>query len=565
MRTSEVAPAVSIVMPIRGEWDTLLRALTAIAAQRYDGRLELVIASAGDNPHTRARVAACARAAAVPWPVRILSNPAGSASAGLNAAFRHATGAVIVRVDGRCLIAADYVARCVETLRRTGAAAVGGPMRPRGETPWAAAVAVAMTSRLGTGGAAFRHATTAGPVETVYLGAWWRTTLRDSDGFDERLLRNQDDELSTRLRRAGGTVWLDPRVQSEYLVRPTWRALWRQYLGYGRWKPLVVRMRPSTSASTRVRGWHWRQWAPPVFVAGCVLTAGAAALGYLLVAFAVTMRGVVPRAVRARVPVALLTMVTAYGVGIWMGILTGEGRRAEAWPDHRARGRAERRRRATRDYTRHDARERGDGARWRDDVAGRIWLRDDLTRATAEALARADVRPATLRRVLDVGCGTGGSLRVLRAVGCAPDALYAVDLLPHRAPAGLRVAAADAVDGLPLQDRCVDLVCLSTCLSALPGRHARAAAVYEARRVLRPGGVLVVYDIRLWRPWRRDVRRVGLPELRRYWPEARMTSRVLTPWPPLVRLLTRVWPGACDALARGSWWCGHRLTVWTTP
>ena len=64
-------------------------------------------------------------------------------------------------------------------------------------------------------------------------------------------MRNQDDEFTDRLRRAGGRVRLLPGRSRYYWSRAASRGLWRQYHGYGFWKVRVIRMRGGWPSSPR--------------------------------------------------------------------------------------------------------------------------------------------------------------------------------------------------------------------------------------------------------------------------------------------------------------------------
>jgi ubiquinone/menaquinone biosynthesis C-methylase UbiE len=118
-----------------------------------------------------------------------------------------------------------------------------------------------------------------------------------------------------------------------------------------------------------------------------------------------------------------------------------------------------------------------------------------VQRALVDALSQQS--PAD---VLDLGCGPG---RTLRALGAAfPDAqLTGVDLSPYMLDlAQRRTAAFDKVrlvhadvTELPFEAASYDAVCASHLVGHLPPGPA-AAAVAEARRVLRPGGRLYVID-----------------------------------------------------------------------
>lgn len=252
-------------MPVRDEERHLRDAVGRVLAQDYPGVMEVVLAvgPSGD------RTAEMAAALAVGDPrVRVVANPSGVTPAGLNAALRASVHPVVVRVDGHGLLSDGYVTRAVRELVRTGAANVGGVMHAVGTTDFERAVARAMTSRLGIGGAVFHTGGTAGPADSVYLGVFRRDVLDALGGFDEHYRRAQDWELNLRIRRSGHTVWFDPELSVTYRPRSGWRALGRQFAGSGRWRRELVRRHPETASA--------RYLAPPVVTAA---VAGGLAAG----------------------------------------------------------------------------------------------------------------------------------------------------------------------------------------------------------------------------------------------------------------------------------------------
>ena len=205
------SPRVSVILPVRNEADHLGVCLDAILAQDCPAEeLEVLVVDGASEDGTREVVRHYARNDPR---VRLASNPQQIVPTAMNAGIRAARGEIIVRVDGHTTIAADYVRLGVEALHRTGAMNVGGPMTAVGGGWFGDAVAAATSSRFGVG-SYFHFGTSEREVDTVYLGMWRRSVFEQVGLFDEELVRNQDDELNYRIRKAGGSVVLIPAMRS---------------------------------------------------------------------------------------------------------------------------------------------------------------------------------------------------------------------------------------------------------------------------------------------------------------------------------------------------------------
>lgn len=256
---------VTVIVPCRNERPHIDAFLDGLLAQKTDGlEWDAWIADGMSGDGTRDRVFEYSGRDSR---IHLIDNPAGSAASGLNAALAESCGEIVIRMDVHTSYADDYLARCVETLERTGADNVGGPWRAGGASYIQRAIAAAFQSRFCAGGAKSHDPAYEGPVDSVYLGCWRRETLDRIGWFDTALKRNQDDEWNLRLARAGGRVWQAPRIRSRYTVRPSLRALAKQYFDYGFWKVAVIR-KHGTPAS-------WRHLAPGLFLLlNVVLAAG---------------------------------------------------------------------------------------------------------------------------------------------------------------------------------------------------------------------------------------------------------------------------------------------------
>ena len=263
-----VSPAISVILPVLNEEPHLAESVTAILSQNYEGSFEIILALGPSRDQTNA---IAEELAVRDSRIKLVMNPSGKTAAGLNLAIAASENPVIVRVDGHAKIPNDYLSIAVSVLRESGAVNVGGVMAAEGVTKFEIAVSRAMRSPLGVGSSRFHTGGKAGEVDTVYLGAFRREAINAVGGFDERYTRAQDWELNHRLRKSGGKIYFDPRLQVTYRPRPNLIRLAKQYFQYGRWRRVVSRSHPGTV--------NLRYLAPPLTLIG---TLTSLILGLLL-------------------------------------------------------------------------------------------------------------------------------------------------------------------------------------------------------------------------------------------------------------------------------------------
>ena len=249
-------PPVSVILPILNEERDLSNCISAILQQDYPSEIEVILAL-GPSEDKTTQIAE--KLSASDSRIKLVSNPTGQTAVGLNLAIKVSSNEIICRIDGHSEISNNYVKTAVEILQQKNAVNVGGLMYADSDSGLQRVVAQAMRSKLGVGPSKFHTGGSAGESDTVYLGTYKKAAVLAAGGFDERYIRAQDWELNYRLRKNGGLIWFDPRLQVTYRPRSTFKKLAKQYFQYGRWRRVISRQHINTV--------NFRYLAPPFAVA----------------------------------------------------------------------------------------------------------------------------------------------------------------------------------------------------------------------------------------------------------------------------------------------------------
>ena len=281
---------VSIVVVVRNEEKNIESSLKRLVGQTYPGdKYEVIVVDGMSNDGTRDIVKELIRTQH--RKIRFVDNSTGRRASGLNIGIRQAKGDIIVRVDARTVLPADYIEKCVNTLVMTGADNVGGVQRPiinetlrfhsvggkrrekeSGEGPeeclpdrpgskllTQAAIGGAMSHPFGVGNAQFRLGKRSGPVDSVYLGCFRKEIFQKVGLFDDEApIITEDSDINYRIRKAGGKVYLNKDIIAYYHPRDSFEDLYKLYFRYGGARAgFLIKHKKLTS---------WRQLVAPAFL-----------------------------------------------------------------------------------------------------------------------------------------------------------------------------------------------------------------------------------------------------------------------------------------------------------
>ena len=319
-------PNISLLVAVRNESDHIEDCIASLIDQSYPAsNLEVIILDGESDDNS---VEIIKKLIENQSNFSLVTNHKRIQSAAWNLGLDICHGEIISIVSGHVIPASDYVSKAVETMQRTNADMVGGTVRSISSGKVGEAIAFAMSSPFGVGGARFRYTEKEEETDSVFMGFCRREIYEKIGKFDEELVRNQDDEFSYRLRKAGGKIICNPQIKSYYYSRSSYRSLWKQYFQYGFYKVRVLQKHPKQMSL--------RQFVPPLFVFALVVSVILSFLvswGWvLLVAIlcAYVLANLSASLITAqkhgwkhffRLPLAFATLHLSYGLGFLLGLL----------------------------------------------------------------------------------------------------------------------------------------------------------------------------------------------------------------------------------------------------
>jgi SAM-dependent methyltransferase len=170
------------------------------------------------------------------------------------------------------------------------------------------------------------------------------------------------------------------------------------------------------------------------------------------------------------------------------------------------------------------------------------------------------------KRVLDVGCGRGATLRLLLEYGAQPSNLFGIDLLEDRIERArglnsqINFYRGNATQ-IPFPGGTFDLVIQFSAFSSILDESIRKAVAFEIQRALGPAGKFLWYDFMYDNPKNPDVRGIKPRDIRRLFPGYKMVGRRITLAPPLGRPVARVSYPLYHLMAQIRPLCTHYLCV----
>lgn len=260
---------VSVVMPIYNESKYIDKCVQSLLKQDYSlESMEWIFVDGNSSDDTVKKLDGYREK--YPDLILIKNNPHKIVPYAMNIGISASKGKYIVRLDAHADYRADYISKCVQYLDTIDADNVGGVAETKANGFTGNCIAKMLSSRFGVGNSEFRINGRSGYVDTVPFGAFRREVFAKYGGYDERLIRNQDNEMNYRIRKNGGKIYLADDIHLSYYCRDSVQGISNMAMKNGMWNVITMKLCPGAMGL--------RHFIPLMFVLSII---GLGVLGFI--------------------------------------------------------------------------------------------------------------------------------------------------------------------------------------------------------------------------------------------------------------------------------------------
>lgn len=261
---------ISVIMPVRNEATIIKAALSSVLAQNTS-QFDIEVLAI-DAMSTDGSVDIITELAREDSRLKLVTNERILTPYAFNIGLKEARGDYICTMGAHTTYDDNYIARCFEELKAHEVVGCGGRLltQPANDTLQAKLSAWAYGHPFGTSTRSVRTHPE-GYVDSPAYPVVQKQPMIDVGGYDERLTRNQDNDMSQKLRAAGHKMYCTWKTNAYIYSIPSIDALLRYGFRGGLWN---VRSLRANFGSMKLR-----HFTPALFLTSLIISVLMGAIG----------------------------------------------------------------------------------------------------------------------------------------------------------------------------------------------------------------------------------------------------------------------------------------------
>lgn len=173
--------------------------------------------------------------------IKLFNNPKRIQAAAFNIGIENANTEFAFVVGAHATYDKDFIKNSIESIKENNVDCVGGKVKFDAKTDIGQYYALARGTLFGGGVSSYRYSNKKQLVDTASFGCYRTAILKEVGGYNEELVKNQDNDINKRIKAIGGKILFDPIIKFTYFTRDNYKAIKTQMYNYGYWEAKVIK------------------------------------------------------------------------------------------------------------------------------------------------------------------------------------------------------------------------------------------------------------------------------------------------------------------------------------